>query len=105
MAEYDAKDVGPPPLAVAAMDERSLAEIDLCFLAGTALQTPKRQGRRRTQLRHEAPHAVVLVGKAVFADEVLPDALGAESLIEFGQNDVAKQRAVARLTAARGGCR
>lgn len=46
---------------------------------------------------HDA--ADLLMEKAVIADEVLPDALGTESLIELAQNDAAKRRTLARVAA------
>lgn len=95
MTEHDAKNVRPTPLAVAIHEERALTEIDLDFLAGPALHAPKRQRRVRTEPGHETPHAVIRMREAVVAHQVLPDPLGAQPLIQLGQDLFAKRRTLA----------
>ena len=101
MAEHDAKNMRPTPLAVAVHDERALAEIHLDFLAWPALQPPKRHRRLRAEPGHEAPHAVIRVREAVVAHQVLPDPPGAQPLIQLGQDLFVERRALARWPCCR----
>ena len=58
---------------------------------GSTLHAPKGQDLLVLQAPHKTAHTGILAREAVLADEVLPDALGAESLVQFGHDDVAKR--------------
>ena len=81
-AEDDAEDMRPAAATVGFLNGRALAEIDLGFFAGSALQAAEGQLLLGGQSADEAADAVVLAGEAVVADQVLEDALGGQALVE-----------------------
>src|SRR5229473_1593228 len=84
MAQHHAQHMRPTALASRVHDRGALAEVDLRLFPRQALQAAEWQRRRAPQTLHEAAHAVVAACKAVLADQVLMDALRAESQVELG---------------------
>jgi hypothetical protein len=83
MAERQAKDPRPTPLAGRRIERRrSAEEIDLSLGSGGAVKDPDRAALRRDGA-HEALHRFVAGAVAVLLDEVLPDPLQAETGVEL----------------------
>jgi hypothetical protein len=96
MAQHDAEDVRLSPPAIGRDDRRSCAEVHLRFFAGATLHPPEGERRTLADSAHVPLDAVVAAAEALLGDQVLPDPLGAELLIELGQDQLAVNLALAR---------
>lgn len=93
MREHDPQHVGSTASAILLKNRYARAKVDLRLLAGLHFDPPKRQRRRLLELGNIAPHAVVLAGEAVLANQVLEDPLGRQTLFQLGLNHFSKGRA------------
>jgi len=74
-AQAHAKHVRPTALAVRALDQRALAEVDLGFRARLNLDPSEWQRRLSAEATTESLHRLVAPGEVVLDLEILPDAL------------------------------
>ena len=100
MGQYDPKEMCLAAPAVGLDDSGTRAEVDLCLVAGPAFKTAEREFGRRHQSANEAPDAVVVAVEVVLGDQILIDALCAETAITLGRDDIAPRLAVTAPTAA-----
>ena len=99
VGQHDAEDMSFAALAVGADDRGACAEVDLGLVTGPALEAAERQLAGRLQAADEATDAVVAAGEAVLVTQVLVDALGAQTRIALGLDQIAPGLALARATA------
>ena len=97
--QHDAEDMGSAALAVGCDDRGAGAEVDLGLVAGLTLEAPEGKLEHRLEAADEATDGVVAAPEAVFGREILVNALGAQTLIALGLDDVSPRLAVARATA------
>ena len=100
VGHHDAEEMGLLALAIAVNDAGTCAEVDLSLLTRPAFHAAKWQFGRRRQLSDEAPDAVVGTGETVLDDQVLVDALGAQSEVALGLDQLAPGLAVTRPAAS-----
>jgi hypothetical protein len=81
VAQNDAKDLSASASAIGLQDGNAATEIDLSFFAGDTFHAAKRKRPTAAQPPHKTLHAVVARLKAVFAYQVLVDALGRQPLL------------------------
>ena len=98
VGQHDAEDMGFAALAVGADDRGTGAEVDLGLVTGLTLEAAEGKLSSRLQAADEATDAVVAAREAVFGDEILVDALGAEAQIALGLDHVSPGLALAVAT-------
>ena len=76
--------MGLTALALAANDPGTCAEIDLSLVTRPAFEAAEWELARRHQLADETPNAVIIPGEVVLGDQILVDALCAQSEIALG---------------------
>src|SRR5947209_14020757 len=86
VTQGDAKDVRLSTLSIGSDHRRAGAEIDLSFHSRSAFHAAERKRCCCAQPPDKPLHAVVAAREAMLVNEVLPDSLGREPLIELGQN-------------------
>ena len=99
VGQHDPEEMGSAPLAVGCDDRGSRAEVDLGLVTRLALEPPEGKLERRREAVDEATDGVVASPEAVLGGEILENALGAQTLITLGLNDVSPRFALTGATA------
>jgi len=97
VAQNDAEDMRPPPLAVSLDDGRPGTEVDLSLLTGSALHPSEGERLGPAQPTDEPSDAVIRKLEAVVGHQILVNPLGCQALVQLGQDDLSQRLTLAGL--------
>jgi hypothetical protein len=88
----DAEHPRSPTLSFSSDHRRAPAEVHLRFGRRLAFHPPKRRRRGAGEFADQPADAVVTAGVSVFADQILVNPLGGQTLVELVDNDASPSR-------------